>query len=163
MQMSRGTVSMRAMEIAVALSIMTLAAVVMYDNWRIGARWGDFGPQAGYFPFYVGVLMFAASTMVLVKALIDRSPWQVFAEPSQLRSILALLVPTVVYTALVFFIGIYVASMLYLAYFMRVLGHYGWRLIVAVAIGTPAVLFVLFEIWFLVPLPKGPIESFFGF
>jgi hypothetical protein len=163
MQMSRGTVSVRVMEIAVALLIMTLGAVVMYDNWRIGARWSDIGPQAGYFPFYVGVMIFGSSAVVFVRALFDRSPWEAFAEPAQLRSIAALLVPTIIYIGLIYFIGIYIASTLYLVYFMRVLGHYKWQIIAPVAIGVPAILFALFEIWFLVPLPKGPIESFFGF
>ena len=163
MQSVPGTVSNRAMEIAVALSIMALGAVVMFDNWRIGASWGENGPQAGYFPFYIGVLLFGASAVVLVRALIDRSPWEAFAEPAQLRSIAALMMPTIVYVALVYFIGIYIASAVYLIYFMRVLGRYGWRVIAPVALGVPATLFVLFEIWFLVPLPKGPIESFFGY
>jgi hypothetical protein len=163
MQSVPGTVSNRAMEIAVALAIMALGSVVMFDNWRIGASWGSDGPQAGYFPFYIGVLMFAASTVVLVKALIDRSPWQAFAESAQLKSILALLAPTAVYIAVVYFIGIYIASAVYLIYFMRVLGRYDWRMIAPIALGVPAALFVLFEIWFLVPLPKGPIESFFGY
>ena len=68
MNLERGTISTRTMEITVALLIMGLGAVVMYDSWRIGARWGEYGPQAGYFPFYVGVMIFAASAIVSLRA-----------------------------------------------------------------------------------------------
>ncbi len=163
MTLYRGTVSNRAVELAVALLILALASVVMYDSWRIGARWGNDGPQAGYFPFYIGVLLFGASAVVFVQAIFSRKPAEQFAEPSQLRSIVALLVPTIVYIGIVYAIGIYIGSALYLAYFMRVLGRYRWTVIAPVAIGVPAALFALFEIWFLVPLPKGPVENFFGY
>ena len=56
-----------------------------------------------------------------------------------------------------------IASAIYLAYFMKMLGHYKWAIVAPVALGVPSLLFVVFEIWFLVPLPKGPVESYFGF
>jgi len=163
MNLERGTISTRTMEIAVALLIMAMATLVMYDSWRIGARWASDGPQSGYFPFYVGVMLFGAGAIVFVQAVFSKKPPQPFAEPAQLRSIAALLVPTIVYIGVVYAVGIYVGSTLYLAYFMRVLGRYRWKIIAPVALGVPAALFVLFEIWFLVPLPKGPIENFFGY
>lgn len=163
MQLSRGIVSTRTMEIVVALLIMAMAGVVMYDSWRIGARWASDGPQGGYFPFYIGVLLFIAGTGVCAQAVFFKKPPQQFVEPEQLRSILALLLPTIVYIGVVYAIGIYLGSALYLAYFMRVLGRYQWKLIAPIAIGVPAALFVLFEIWFLVPLPKGPVENYFGY
>ena len=163
MNLERGTVLTRTMEITTALLIMGLGALVMYDSWRIGARWGEYGPQAGYFPFYIGVLMFTASTIVFLQAVFSKRPPQEFVAHAQLKSIMALLVPTAVYIGVVYFIGIYIGSAFYLAYFMRVLGRYRWKLIAPVAIGVPVVLFMLFEIWFLVPLPKGPVENFFGY
>jgi putative tricarboxylic transport membrane protein len=163
MNLERGTISTRTMEVSVALLIMGLGALVMYDNWRIGARWGEYGPQAGYFPFYIGVLMFAASAILFLQAVFSKKLREQFAEPSQLKSILALLVPTIIYVGIVYAIGIYIGSALYLAYFMRMLGRYKWKIIAPVAIGVPAALFLLFEVWFLVPLPKGPIEDFFGY
>jgi hypothetical protein len=72
-------------------------------------------------------------------------------------------VPTSIYVALIFVLGIYLASMLFIAFFMWWLGKYPITKIVPVAIGVPLVLFVMFEIWFLVPLPKGPIEAALGY
>ena len=74
-----------------------------------------------------------------------------------------MLVPTAIYVALIPWIGIYVASALFIAVFMRWLGQYGWGLVAAISLGVPLVTFVVFEKWFLVPLPKGPIEAYLGY
>jgi len=72
-------------------------------------------------------------------------------------------VPAVVFGFLVWLIGIYVASAVFIGYFMRRVGRYAWHLAAIVSVGVPVALFVLFEIWFLVPLPKGPLEDMLGY
>lgn len=159
----RSGVSVRALEFAISGAIMGLGALVMYDNWMLGARWAGDGPEAGYFPFYVGLLMFVSAAIVFLQNLFRAPPWRRFVAPSQLRSVLTLLVPSILYIAFTAFAGIYIASMLYLGYFMRVLGRYGWALVAPIAIGVPVLMFFVFEIWFLVPLPKGPVEDWLGY
>ncbi len=162
-QDERGGVSVKAFEIGVASAIMVLAAVVMYDNWRLGAGWAADGPQAGYFPFYVGLAMLISSGIILANAIRSRKPRQVFVERRQLQTVLTLLVPSMVYVAVAAFLGVYVAAALYLTFFMAVIGRYKPKIVAPVAIGVPITLFLLFEVWFLVPLPKGPIEYWLGF
>jgi hypothetical protein len=53
--------------------------------------------------------------------------------------------------------------MLLIATFMKWLGRYRWGMVLPIAIGVPLVTFIVFERWFLVPLPKGPIEEWLGF
>ena len=96
-------------------------------------------------------------------AVSERPDGELFAEWGQLGKVMAMLVPTAIYIALVPWIGIYVASALLIAAFMRWLGHYGWGMVAAVAVGVPLATFLVFEKWFLVPLPKGPIEAYLGF
>ncbi|NCX62813.1 MAG: tripartite tricarboxylate transporter TctB family protein, partial [Betaproteobacteria bacterium] len=72
------------------------------------------------------------------------------------------LLPTVVYVALIQWLGIYLASSLFIAAFMWRLGGYRLILIAPVAIGVSAMFFIMFEIWFTVPLPKGPLEAMLG-
>jgi hypothetical protein len=125
-------------------------------------NWGDDGPRAGFFPFYVGVIILAASIFNLVQALATRGD-RVYAEWGQLRQVSFVVVPTAVYVAVIPWIGIYVASALLIALFMKWLGRYPWRLVVPVAVAVPVVTFVVFERWFLVPLPKGPLEAMLGY
>jgi putative tricarboxylic transport membrane protein len=158
------SVSARTMELVVAGALMALAAVIMWDSWRIGARWGDDGPGAGYFPFRVGVILFAVSAATFFTKLRDASAAGVpFVERAQLSLVLQVFVPTLVFVALIPFLGIYVAGAIFIAYFMIRLGSYGAHVAAPVALGVPAALFVLFEVWFLVPLPKGPLEAAFGY
>ena len=155
--------SQKTAEIAVAALFFALGAVVMVDSVRLGARWAEDGPQAGYFPFYIALILCIASAFNLAFAVVSaRDKGRAFVERGQLKLVLAVLVPAAVYVALVGWIGIYVASALYVAFFMRWLGKYAWWKVAAVSIGNSVVFFLIFEIWFLVPLPKGPLESALG-
>lgn len=158
-----GGPSHRAVELGVAVFTAAFALVVIAGSFRAGVGWGAEGPRPGFFPFYVALVILGAS-IVNFGAVISRPPHhQLFAEWGQLRQVMAMLVPTAIYVALVPWIGIYLASILLIAVFMRWLGRYGWGRIAAVAVGVPVVTFLIFEKWFLVPLPKGPIEDYLGF
>jgi hypothetical protein len=158
------TVSTRSVDAVVAFLFIIAAAVVMWDSSRVGAKWVEDGPQAGYFPFYIGLLMFIASLGTLVSALITKTPnLTTFVERNQLWSVSRVLIPTVVYVALIPFLGIYVSSAIFIAFFMAWIGKYPATIIAPVAVGVPIFLFLMFEIWFLVPLPKGPLEAALGY
>jgi hypothetical protein len=159
----RSAASVKAVEIGVAALVFLFGAVIVFDSIRIGARWGEDGPQPGYFPFYVGLSICVASVTILVRALRDPAlAAKSFVSRESLKKILTVLVPTVVYVALIKYLGFYVASTLYIAYFMWALGRYPWIKIVPVAAGVSVVFFLIFEVWFLVPLPKGPLEAALG-
>ena len=161
---SRAEVSVRWPEAIVAAGLMGVALMVIADSLRVGIGWADDGPRSGYFPFYIGLLLLAASGWTLATQLLRwRRTSAVFAERAQLRMVLAVLWPMGVYDGLIFGLGIYVASVVLIAYFMRRYGRYGWPLIGAVSVGVPLVFFLIFERWFLVPLPKGPLERLLGF
>jgi hypothetical protein len=158
-----GGVSVRALEIGVAVTILALGALVMFDSWRTGASWSGGSPESGYFPFYVGLLMSLSSTVILVRTVMLRRPRQCFLEAHRFRLVMALLAPTAIFIAVSAYLGIYVTAAFYLAYFTIFIGHYRAPVVIPVAIGIPLALFLLFEIWFLVPLPKGPLEYWLGY
>ena len=150
-------------EVIVAGTLVVIAALVILDSIRVGIGWADDGPRAGYFPFYIGLLLLGASAVTLVGQLMRwRAEDPVFAERTQIASVVAVLIPSCIYGAAIPFLGIYVASLFLIAYFMRRYGKYGWLPIAAVSIGVPLVFFLVFERWFLVLLPKGPLEALFG-
>jgi putative tricarboxylic transport membrane protein len=152
----------RSAELVVAGIFLLLGAIVIYDSVRLGARWGDDGPQAGYFPFYIGVLVCAASLINMLIGFLKVERDKVFVELAALKLVLSVLIPAAIYVALITWLGIYLASALFVAFFMRWLGKYVWWKVAAVSIGNSVVFFIIFEIWFKVPLPKGPLESLLG-
>jgi hypothetical protein len=154
----------RGPELGVAAFLMALAGLVLYDSLRVGIGWADDGPKSGYFPFYIGLILLGASGSVFVGQLLRwRARGEAFAERGQLASVFAILWPMVVYVGLIALIGIYLASAVLITWFMVRHGKYRWLVTAPVAVGVPLVFFLVFERWFLVPLPKGPLERLLGF
>ena len=136
---------------------------MVYDSVRLGSGWAADGPRPGYFPFYVGLLICIASAINFARGVMIRGAQnKPFVERGQLKMVLTVLVPTAIYAALVTWIGIYAASVLFIAFFMIWLGKYAWWKAVLVSVATMVVFYMVFEIWFKVPLPKGPIETMLG-
>jgi hypothetical protein len=118
------------------------------------------GPRAGYFPFYIGVILAVSSAVNLLRAVLDtKGGGKTFTTKTALLQVLAVLIPLAIYVVAVAVIGIYIASTVYMALFMWHFGKYPlWRgAIIGFAIS--AAFFLMFEIWFLVPLPKGPPDE----
>jgi hypothetical protein len=160
--LARSGPSQRGVESGVAIATAIFALIVIVGSIQAGIGWGDEGPKAGFFPFYVGLAILIASVFNFVQARGEPAEDR-FADWGQLRQVLAVVVPTAVYVAIIPWIGIYISSALLIVFFMRRLGNYGWHLIVPLSIGIPLLTFVVFERWFLVPLPKGPVEAWLGF
>ena len=158
----RAALRHKSAEIVVAVLFMALAALVMWDSRRLGAQWGFDGPQAGYFPFYIALIMFVSALANLIFALRPTFKDGTFVEVGQLMLVLKVLVPAAIYVAAIVWTGIYVASTLFIGFFMRWLGKYVWWKVVAVSVATSVVFFLIFEVWFKVPLPKGPLEAALG-
>jgi hypothetical protein len=159
---SRITVGL--VELITAGAIVLLGAIVIADSRRIGAGWADDGPQAGYFPYYIGLLMTLSGVMIAfhtVRAWVQHRAW--FATVQQLRNVYAVLLPTALYIGAIYLIGIYVASALFIGWFMAKYGRFRWPTTVLVSVGVPLAFFMVFDRWFLVPLPKGPLERLLGF
>ncbi len=151
----------RAVEVGTALLTLLFGFVVLYGSYLVGVGWGSDGPQAGFFPFYIGLAIAGCSVINLLQALREDGD-ALFAEWGQLGQVLKVLIPACIYVALVPFLGIYLPSVLLIVVFMTWLGKYGWPLSLVVGFGVPAFFYMTLERWFLIPLPKGPIEAMLG-
>ena len=154
----------RSVEIFVSLLLLALAVTLGYDNWRTGIAWDSTGPQAGYFPFYLSVILGGASLYGLVTAFMARKEAsETFVTRAQLRRVMAVFVPTFLFCLATQFLGLYVASFLLIAGFMRMVGKIAlWKSLLTAFIFT-AMMFVTFDIAFDVIMPKGPLEAAFGY
>src|SRR5688572_13242891 len=162
-QEGRAALRYRSAEIAVAALFFALGALVMYDSVRLGAGWGDDGPRPGYFPFYVALIICISALVNAVRALLaPAAKNRTFVEVGQLKMVLTVLIPTAIYVGAVTWIGIYVSSAVFIGFFMRWLGKYVWWKVAAVSLATVVVFYFIFEKWFQVPLPKGPLENLLG-
>jgi hypothetical protein len=160
----RAAFRQKSAELAVAALFFVLGAIVITDSVRLGTGWQEIhGPRPGYFPFYIGLILCVAALVNAGRALLLRGKDdKTFVEVGQLKLVLSVLVPTVVFTGLVTWIGIYVSAVLFIGFFMRWLGKYPWWKVAGVGLGTAVVIYLVFEKWFKVPLPKGPLENLLG-
>jgi putative tricarboxylic transport membrane protein len=158
-------VSNRAVDIVVALLFLVASAIVIYDSSRLGFGWREGeGPAPGYFPFYIAMAMATASLVNLARAVLANTPGagEAFVSKVGFWRVLQVLIPTIAYVGLIHYLGIYVASAIFIMGFMTVFGREGLIKTVGIGIAVPLMLFFMFERWFLVPLPKGPLEAMLG-
>ena len=151
-------------DVAVSLLLLAVAVTLGWDNWRTGAAWDSTGPQPGYFPFYLSVILGAASLYGLVAAFLSRKEAsETFVTQAQLRRVMAVFVPTLLFCLVMQFLGLYVASFLLISSFMSLVGKIAlWKSLLTAFVFTAA-MFVTFDVAFDVIMPKGPLEAVFGY
>src|SRR5215470_10486916 len=142
----------RTADLITAAVLLLMGLVVVGDSLRLGAGWGSDGPKSGFFPFWLGVLLLAVTVAIIAQAW-RRGPGKVFVTREQLRPVLHVLWPAAAMVAATHVVGLYAAAALYLAFYMRWVGHHRWLTVILLSIGIPVITFVVFEMWFLVPMP----------
>lgn len=154
------------LDVVVAGIVLLLGVVVVIEARRLGAGWTTDGPGPGYFPFYIGLILALGGAVIGAKAIAQRRDDEsTFVDSVQLRRILSVLVPSAIYVAAIMALGLYVASAIFIALFMIVLGKYSKVKSILVGFGVNALFFLMFEVWFKVPLYKGSLDllGFLGY
>jgi hypothetical protein len=145
-------------DIIVATILFGIGLLVAVDSWRLGSGWGMEGPQAGFFPFVMALLVVVGSGMAIRQAVKGTSSvkgTKLFVPPGALKPVLTVLIPAALMVILTEFVGLYVAAMIYLTAYIRVVGGYPWRTVLLVSILVPLACYVSFEKLFLIPMPQG--------
>jgi hypothetical protein len=156
---ARSGVATYVVEAVVAALLLVIGLVVVFEARKLGAGWTSDGPGSGYFPFFIGVIITISGAGILYQALLGKNRnTEVFVDSVQLKRVLSVLVPATVYVLAITFVGLYVASAIYIALFMIVLGKYSWVKSVIAALAVNTVFFCMFEVWFKVPLFKGALD-----
>jgi hypothetical protein len=153
-------------EAVVALLILILGVTVITGSWKLGSGWTSDGPGAGYFPFYIGVLLCIAGAGVMYQSLFGKNKnTEIFVDNEQLKLVLSVFIPACVYVFGVQFLGMYIASAIYIALFMIILGKFSKFKSIFTALAVVVLFFLMFEVWFKVPLFKGKFDplAFLGY
>ena len=160
---SPAVVGQRAVETATLAIVLAFALLMAWDNWRTGIRWESTGPAAGYFPFWVSMILAGACIFGIVREFLARAePAGPFVTRNQFKRVMQVFVPTLLYVPVTQWLGLYVASLLLIAGFMVFVGRIKPWISVLTALIFTVSMFVTFEIAFDVIMPKGPLERMFG-
>ncbi len=154
----------RSVETATLAILLAFAVLMAWDNWRTGVRWESTGPQAGYFPFYVSIILGGACLYGLVLELLAwRTPGQAFVTRDQFKRVLQVFVPTLIFVPATQWLGLYVASFALVTGFMIFIGRIRPWIAVVTGLVFSLIMFSVFEVAFNVIMPKGPLERMLGF
>ena len=153
---------MRAADVLTASILILFGGLVLLDATRLGFGWGTDGPQSGFFPFWLALLMVLACGAIIAQAA-RKATGRSFVTREKLAPVLKVLWPATAAILLMHWIGLYVSSALYIGFYMRWVGRHGWTAVVLLACAIPVITFLVFEKWFYVPMPKGPLEAWLGY
>jgi putative tricarboxylic transport membrane protein len=160
---SPAVAGVRTVETVVYLLLTALALLLAFDNWRTGMGWASDGPQAGYFPFYLSVILGAASLYGLALIFVSRlDEGKVFVTRDQLRRVMQVFVPTFLFCLFTQWLGIYIASFLLIAGFMWMVGRIALLKSLLTSFVFSMAMFITFDVAFDVIMPKGPLEALLG-
>ncbi len=156
---SPSVVANNQVDAVVAAILVLISGVVIFEARRLGAGWTSDGPGAGYFPFYIGIIILVSGLGILFQSLLSKKrDTDSFVDQQQLRRVLSVLLPAMLYVLGVNFLGLYVASAIYIALFMVLMGKYPVLKSVLVSVAVITLFFMMFEVWFKVPLFKGSLD-----
>ena len=154
---------MRTADLVCGVTLAVVGLVVMVEGFRLGIGWSSDGPKPGFVIFYLGAALLLSTVPIILSAVRRTSTAGQFVTAAQLRSVATVFLPATTMVVLTHFVGLYVSGAVYLAAYMRLIGRHRWVTTALVAIVIPVAAFLVFEVWFLVPLPKGPLEARLGF
>lgn len=158
----REGVATNKVDAVVAVLIFLLGAVVVFSSLELGASWASDGPESGYFPFYIGLILCISGIAVFCQSLFGKNKnTETFVDKESFGRVLQVLIPAIIYVAVLQLIGIYVASALFISLFMVILGKFSWFKSAIIGISINALFFMMFEVWFRVPLHKGVFNPLF--
>ena len=153
---------MRAADIVTASILILLGGLVLTDALRLGIGWGGDGPKSGFFPFWLALIMVLSCAVIIVQEA-RKATGRPFVTREKVGPVLKVLWPATASVILIHWLGLYVSSAIYIGFYMRWVGRHTWSAVALLACGIPVTIFLVFEKWFYVPMPKGPLEAWLGY
>lgn len=159
-----GVVGTYVADAVVAGLILLLGIIVTVTSWKLGAGWTSDGPGSGYFPFGIGIILCVSGIATVIQALKNKDT-SIFVDQEQLKRVLQVLIPAIIYVGGIEIFGVYIASAVYITLFMILMGKFSIIKSVVIGLLTNVFFFGMFEVWFKVPLYKGYIDllTFLGY
>ncbi len=152
---------MRKAETIVALVLAVFGLAMLQQARQLSFSLPGAGPGPGFFPFWLSIGVTLGGVIVVVQSLVRPREDGEFIPAHAWRPLLIAFLPMLAVMAVIKYLGIYLGGALYLAGYMRFVGRFRWASLVVISVAIPLLLFLIFERWFLFPMPKGVILEYF--
>lgn len=148
---------MKKGELIIAAGFILVAGIVIGDMLRAGAGWTEYGPDAGFVPFWEGVLLMVSAIVILIGGLKQKGGENFFVSKEGFWEAIRITFTSVLFTVGIVFLGVYFSSFFYSILFARWLGKHRWVSCVAFAVIITAFIFFGMEKGLKITLPKSPL------
>lgn len=157
---------MKIVDLVVAGIFALFSIYLMWKSAELPIGWqpGE-GPGGGAFPFWLATAMLVCSVLIFARNILRLSvegrATSIFMDRESTRLFFTVSLALAAMIGLIHVIGVYFSVPLFMMFYMRRLGHHSWKLVLAVSLSTPVLIFLLFEKVLLILLPKGITEEWF--
>lgn len=157
---------MRTADIVTGAIIMAFGLLVVFDSVRLGFGWEENGPQAGFYPFVMGMIMVIGCIIIIIQAIqrkgVAKSD-KPFIPREAVKPVLQVVIPATMMVAATEYIGLYLAAAIYMGIYMRWIGKHSWKTVLPITLIVPSVTWYVFEKLFLIPMPQGSLMGWLPF
>ena len=144
----------RAVEFGAVVCLLVLGVVLLAESIELGPGWGESGPQPGFFPFVMTILLVLGTLGVIYVELYRQSDTRPFFEVSEeVADLLKVGIPIVIVAFVIRWLGLYAGAGLYIAFFMAWYGKFRWYSALAGGIILPVVLWLVLREGFNISMP----------
>ncbi|NJO38934.1 MAG: tripartite tricarboxylate transporter TctB family protein [Rhizobiales bacterium] len=158
--------TVRTAELVMAVLMAALSIAFMAKSAELNIGWvADRGPGAGAWPFWLATGMLICCAMTIYRWFRGATPesrsTDVFIPSSALTMIGLTVAALAGLLLLTQWIGIYFGLILFLIFYIKVMGGHGWAATLTITAAMVIVVFCLFEWALTISLPKGISEPLF--
>jgi putative tricarboxylic transport membrane protein len=158
------TVRTAEMLMAVVMALASIGIMMKSAELNIGWVQGR-GPGAGAWPFWLSAGMLICCIVTLVRWFLKITPESRNLDPfmtSETVKIVGVSAGAILFLlAATHIVGIYLALVFFLLFYLKFVGRHKWGLTIILTIGIPVFVFCLFEWALTIPLPKSITEPWF--
>jgi putative tricarboxylic transport membrane protein len=148
-----GKISKLRLETIFDFVLMVLGVIILIVSWGYG--FGTFRrPGPGLYPFFIGVLVLFFSMILFLLEMKPRKSDPVFTKGGPLTFIL-MIITFCLWIVVMPFLGYVVVTFLATFAFCKVMKLEGWWKPLAISVGTAVFIYVLFDYWLYIDLPRG--------
>ena len=160
--MKKAEIIMASFWAALSVAILFEIQVIPFTKQPIGWAKG-LGPQAGWFPFWLAVIMLICSLIVLIPKVLQAvreglGEDTTFVSVEGFKALMNAFLPMLIYVITIPWLGFYLGSTIYLIYYIRMVGKHSWTLSLFTGIIFSVSVFLIFEKALKLTLAKGFIE-----
>jgi hypothetical protein len=139
---------------------MILSVIIMIECARLGFGWEEMsGPQAGFVPFYLALLMLLASIFIFYLAWKEgpKEDDTFFINREGMMEAVKIAATTLLFSILIIYAGVYFAMLIYAPVFVRFVGKHNWPTVIMFTIGVTLAIYFGMEVGLKIPLPRSPM------